>query len=68
MEPALLTIKEFVLASGLRERTVRNLLTDGHLRRVMIGRKYFIPREEIDGFIRRELQPRPTADGPLNTH
>lgn len=62
MQPALLTIKEFVSASGLRERSVRKLLADGRLRHVKVGRKHFVPAAELQGFIERNVQPPPAQD------
>ena len=60
--PALLKLKEYSAESGIRERSLRKLIAAGTIRSVRIGRAIYVPRTELEDFIRRNVQPPPAQD------
>ena len=47
----LMTVQEASEALRLSQNTLNNWLSQGRLRRVKIGRRTFVAREEIDSFL-----------------
>ena len=51
-----LTVAEFAEATTLHPQTVRQLLRDGRIRSVRVGRRHVIPRTELERFLSVESQ------------
>jgi excisionase family DNA binding protein len=55
------TIREAKAALGIGETNLRKQIRSGRLAVVRIGRKYLIPRSEIEGWLRVEARPEDSA-------
>jgi excisionase family DNA binding protein len=51
-----LTVDDFAAAMTLHPQTVRQLLKDGRIRSVRVGRRHVIPRTELERFLQVEAQ------------
>jgi excisionase family DNA binding protein len=53
-----LTVAQFAKTTTLHEQTVRQLLRDGRIRSVRVGRRHVIPSTELERFlsVERELE------------
>jgi excisionase family DNA binding protein len=49
-----LTIDDFAEATTLHPQTVRQMLKDGRIRSVRVGRRHVIPRTELERFLQVE--------------
>jgi len=49
-----LTIDDFAEATTLHPQTVRQMLKDGRIRSVRVGRRHVIPRAELERFLQVE--------------
>ena len=59
-----LTVAGFAEATTLHPQTVRQLLRDGRIRSVRVGRRHVIPRTELERFLSVEPQSAETAGAP----
>jgi excisionase family DNA binding protein len=56
-EPLLLTVQAFQRELGsLGRDTIYQLIREGRIRSISIGRKILIPRSELEAWITRELE------------
>jgi excisionase family DNA binding protein len=46
-----LTVEDFAEATTLHPQTVRQLLREGRIRSVRVGRRHVIPRTELERFL-----------------
>ena len=51
-----LTVDDFAEETTLHPQTVRQLLKDGRIRSVRVGRRHVIPRTELERFL--QVEPR----------
>jgi len=49
------TINEAVAATGIGETNFRRLIKSGRIRAARVGKKYVVPRPEIERWLREEL-------------
>jgi excisionase family DNA binding protein len=57
VSPLGLTVKQAAKTTTLHEQTIRQLLRDGRIRSVRVGRRHVIPRTELERFLSVEAQP-----------
>ena len=50
-----LTVDDFAEATTLHPQTVRQLLKEGRIRSVRVGRRHVIPRTELERFLQVEV-------------
>jgi excisionase family DNA binding protein len=53
-EPLLLSVREAARALGIGRDTAYELVKEGRLRAVRIGRRLLVPQAELSGFVERE--------------
>jgi len=55
-EPLLLSVREAARLLGLGRDSTYQLIREGRLRAVRIGRRLLIPRTELEDFVQREAR------------
>ena len=56
--PPLITVEQICGLTGQSAQTVRSLLRDGKIPGCKIGRRYYVPRDEFERFIRGGVEAR----------
>ena len=55
-EPILISIPQAAIRLGTTVPAIRNLLWDGQMKYIRLGKRFLIPISELDGWISRNLR------------